>query len=52
MRDIFYYDDDESNYEAFCIRKVDDDLLCEIWYTANEPKKSPEYFESLFEEIK
>ncbi len=52
MRDIFYYDDDESNYEAFCIKKIDDDLLCEIWYTANEPKKSPEYFESLFEEIK
>ena len=52
MRDIFYYDDDESNYEAFCIRKVDDDLLCEIWYTANEPKKNPEYFESLFEELK
>ena len=52
MRDVFYYDGDETNYEAFCIKKIDDDLLCEIWYTANEPKKSPEYFESLFEELK
>jgi beta-glucosidase len=52
LRDIFCYDGDETNYEAFCIRKVDDDLICEIWYTSNEPDKNSEYYESLFEEIK
>ena len=52
MRDICYYNGDENNYEAFWIRKIDDDLICELWYTAHESKKTPEYYESLFEEIK
>ncbi|WP_294413591.1 glycoside hydrolase family 3 protein, partial [uncultured Ruminococcus sp.] len=52
MRDIWYYNGDEHNYEAFWIRKIDDDLICELWYTAHESQKTPEYFESLFEEIK
>ena len=52
LRDIAYYDGDENSYEAFCMRKIDDDLICEIWYTSNEPDKNSEYYESLFEEIK
>ncbi|WP_051536125.1 glycoside hydrolase family 3 protein [Ruminococcus flavefaciens] len=52
LRDIAYYDGDENSYEAFCMRKIDDDLMLFLHYTANEPKKTPEYFESLFEEIK
>ena len=52
MRDIWYYNGDENNYEAFWIRKIDDDLICELWYTAHESKKTPEYYESLFEDIK
>ena len=27
LRDIAYYDGDENSYEAFCMRKIDDDLM-------------------------
>ncbi|WP_295094478.1 glycoside hydrolase family 3 protein [Ruminococcus sp.] len=51
VREIAYYDGKETNYEALCIRKLDDDLLYWIYYTSSEPDKTPEYYESLFEEI-
>ena len=52
LRDIAYYDGDENSYEAFCMRKIDDDLMLFLHYTSNDHEKTPEYYESLFEEIK
>ncbi|MBR6986125.1 MAG: beta-N-acetylhexosaminidase, partial [Ruminococcus sp.] len=52
LRDVAFYDGAETNYEAFTMRKVDDDIMCFLHYTSNEPEKTPEYYESLFEEIK
>ena len=52
LRDVAFYDGAETNYEAFTMRKIDDDIMCFLHYTSNEPEKTPEYYESLFEEIK
>ncbi len=52
LRDYFYYNGNETTYEAICVRKLDDDLLCWIYYSSNDPGKTPGYYDSLFEEIK
>ncbi|MBQ3841114.1 MAG: glycoside hydrolase family 3 protein [Ruminiclostridium sp.] len=52
LRDISYYNGTETAYEAMCIRKLDDDLLCMLFYSSNDPEKTPEYYISLFEELK
>ena len=52
IREISYYNDNESVYEAYSVRKLDNDLVCLIYYTSNVPEKTPEYYESLFEELK
>ncbi len=49
LREIVYYNGIESTYEALCIRKLDDDMLCLIYYSSNDPEKTPEYYESLFD---
>ncbi|WP_297958133.1 glycoside hydrolase family 3 protein [uncultured Ruminococcus sp.] len=48
LRYISHYDGDENSYEAFCVRKIDDALLCEIWYASDKTNKTPEYYEALF----
>ncbi|MBR5088301.1 MAG: glycoside hydrolase family 3 protein, partial [Ruminiclostridium sp.] len=52
LRDVAYYNGNESTYEAMCIRKLDDQLLCCIYYSSGNPDKTPEYYDSLFEELK
>jgi len=52
IRDIAYYNGNENIYEAYCLRRLGDDLLCLIYYTSNDPEKTPDYYESLFEELK
>ena len=49
LRDIAYYDGDVTDYEAFSVRKFDDDLICFLHYTTNDAEKTPEYYESLFD---
>ena len=49
LRDIAYYDSAETDYEAFSVRKLDNDLICFLHYTSNDPEKTPEYYESLFD---
>ncbi|WP_295086479.1 glycoside hydrolase family 3 N-terminal domain-containing protein [Ruminococcus sp.] len=49
LRDIAYYDGDSVDYEAFCIRKLDDDLICFLHYASGDATKTPEYYESLFD---
>ena len=51
LRDIAYFNGNENAYEAISIRLLDD-LVCCIYYTSGDPEKTPEYYESLFEEIK
>ncbi len=38
--------------ECFYMKKIDDDLMCWIYVTTSDPERTPEYYESLFEEIK
>ena len=52
LREYIYYNGNESSYEVMCVRKLDDDLVCWIFYSTNDPEKTPEYYESLFEELK
>jgi len=52
VQEIAYYDGDENNYEALCMRKLDDNLFYWLYFYSCDPEKTPEYYESLFEEIK
>ena len=52
LQDIAYIGDDENDYEAICMRKLDDNLFCWLYFYSCDPEKTPEYYESLFEELK
>ncbi len=43
-----------EGYTVDCsyVKKLDDDLMCWIYVTSSLPDRTPEYFESLFEDIK
>ncbi|MBR6984091.1 MAG: glycoside hydrolase family 3 C-terminal domain-containing protein, partial [Ruminococcus sp.] len=50
-RDVVYYWDGKA-FDCFYMRKLDDDLVCWIYVTTSEQGRTPEYYESLFEDIK
>ncbi|MBP3268521.1 MAG: beta-N-acetylhexosaminidase, partial [Ruminococcus sp.] len=49
-RDVCTYDENSSDY--YYMKKIDNDMMCWIYVTTSDPERTPEYYESLFEEIK
>ena len=49
-RDVCTYDENSSDY--YYMKKIDNDLMCWIYVTTSESDRTPEYYESLFEDIK
>ena len=49
-RDVCTYDENSSDY--YYMKKIDNDMMCWIYVTTSESDRTPEYYESLFEEIK
>lgn len=46
VKQVFTYGS-EIDYEAFYMRKLDDDLICWIYFSSNDPEKTPEYYEAM-----
>ena len=49
-RDVCTYDENSSDY--YYMKKIDNDMMCWIYVTTSEQGRTPEYYESLFEDIK
>ncbi|HOC34574.1 MAG TPA: glycoside hydrolase family 3 protein [Ruminococcus flavefaciens] len=49
-RDVCTYDENSSDY--YYMKKIDNDMMCWVYVTTSESDRTPEYYESLFEEIK
>lgn len=49
-RDLVFYD--ETCFDAIYMKKLDDDLMCWVYVSTCLPERTPEYYESLFEDIK
>ena len=49
-RDVCTYDENSSDY--YYMKKIDNDMMCWVYVTTSEQGRTPEYYESLFEDIK
>ena len=49
LKDEAIYEGDDSDYAAFYMRKLDDDLVCFLVLSSCDPEKTPEYYEALFD---
>ena len=50
LRDVCTYDENSSDY--YYMKKIDNDMMCWVYVTTSESDRTPEYYESLFEELK